>query len=179
MTVMSMTSLQRARRSADDSACKDLRLLWRQDANGISRPDHSAPENTGEDAFPGHHTVAHLMKNGAPAVTLLADLGDLEKDSLPKTKPCTRYQLPQPDAGGCDIFGKIPRIHRKSSLADFRDALHGEQAHLPVPVPCMGISVETATCKKPALLYIALLLAFALAEGDGINTTGWRFCHNC
>jgi hypothetical protein len=79
------------------------------------------------------------MIDCAAGVALLTDLGYLD-EHLSHGQPCANWEGGEVNPFGSYIFRKVAGIHVKAHALHFFDALQGQKAHLPVPLPGVGIA---------------------------------------
>ena len=122
-------------------------------------------QHSGEHALPGHNAVAHPVVNGTVAVTFLPYLGDFQQD-IPAAKPGSHRKTPEINSLHHQIFSEGARRHPGSPGVEIRDLVGAQQAHLPVPVPFVGVIPDPPVLLKPSLCAVFLLHAADLAGAD-------------
>ena len=76
------------------------------------------------------------------------------------------------DALGGQIFGEISGFQVKPPLAHLVNALHGQQAYLPVPVAGVGIALQAEIHQDPGLGDIVFFDPFGGADGHRNDAAG-------
>src|SRR4030043_1433158 len=107
----------------------------------------AAVNHPGKYPLPGHDAFACLLADGATAVALLANLGDLEEDVLANGDFCVYRQGEQFNPLGGEVFGKIAGAHLEAQPPHLIDTFRRQQAHLPV-----GTAVSMGIANKAVIL---------------------------
>ena len=144
------------------------RQFFLGDGEGVSCLQPAPVEHPAENALAGHDAVAHLPKNLAMAVALLANLGDFKED-LAGLQSGAYRQLVESYALSHDVFAEVPKLHLAAPAAEVLDFLQGQEAHLPVPVPGVGISLEAVFRDEKSFFYRAFAGALLFAHADCLD----------
>ena len=135
--------------------------------NGTPGLDYPAIDDLGEDPFLGHDAITCGLFNGAAiVVALLADLGDFEHNLAIDHQAVAdgkRHQIKPP---ADDIFGKDPVLQMGHLFLDRINALPGQQGHLPVPDPGMGIPGNSPVFLQEDLRHLFFDHALFFADAD-------------
>jgi hypothetical protein len=99
----------------------------------------TAPDNPGEYSLTGHYAIPHAVVDSAMVMALFADLGQFQHSFAAAHNSSYRKER-KIDAVNHNIFPKRPVIHFHSPGAKSVNLLQGKEAHLPVPVPGVGVS---------------------------------------
>ena len=106
------------------------------------------------------------MENCAPGVAFLADLGDFSQGLRSDAQLGPQGQAGQVDAFGGQVFREISRPDVQSGGLHLPDALHGQQADLPVPWSGVGVVAQAVFGHEFTLLNVLFALAFLGAGAD-------------
>src|SRR5450759_2956659 len=114
-------------------------------------------EHPGEDALARHDAVADRLADGAGRVALLADLGDLDGDVLAYLQVRAYRQRHQLDPLGGNVLGEVAGPDVQPLEPHLVDALHRQQAHLPVPLAGVRVTLEPLSHHEQAALHVVFL----------------------
>ena len=117
----------------------DEAVLHQDDA--VAGRDLAALDDLREDALARHHAVTRLVEDGAAVVTLLADLGHLEK-RLSGVEPRPDRQLVEHEPLGGHVLAERAGVDGRAGGQHLLDALVGQQAHLAVPGPGVRVALD-------------------------------------
>jgi hypothetical protein len=106
------------------------------------------------------------MIDGAAVVALLADLSNLQQYLISHFQSGANGKFPELDPLGGDIFGKIPWSNLESPVSNRADTLHGQEAHLSMPVARVSITLETSILQEFTCGKVRFLLTLEAADGD-------------
>jgi len=96
-----------------------------------------------ENPFPGHDAVSDRIKDIAPVMADLADLGDLQQNFIADFQSGADGKQRKINAFCCEIFREISIFYVQSLRPDLVNAFPRQKAHLPDARLCMGIVYQT------------------------------------
>ena len=105
-----------------------------QHFEGIARFDRSALEHDAENAFAREDAIACEVVDGAPRVTHLADLRDLDNHVFADFDLRTHGHMHYVDAFGTEVFGEIAFFHIEPHSLGALDGLPSKKRDLAMPI---------------------------------------------
>jgi hypothetical protein len=160
----------------EKGSCWSWHLLFHKGYR-ITHPDGSTGKNFCKHPFFGHDAVSGAVKNGTFFVAFFTDLGDFHKGFLPQPHLLSDFLGFPVNAGGGDIFGKIPELQNKRFGADSINAFSRQKTDLPVPASGMGIPFDAMVFNQFCLVNALLGGAFFFAHGNGNYFHGASFLY--
>ena len=125
----------------DDSSAQGRIFRRGQQGHLVPHVDLAALQHPGKHALPGHDALAGLLLDDAVVVALFADLGHFQ------------HHVPDGEAAGHGQIAEIVALHHQilakgtvvhpDLLAEVLDLFSTQQADLTVPVPAVGIGLNT------------------------------------
>jgi hypothetical protein len=140
-----------------------------KDFNGVSRFNRATLKNSNKYPFPGHDTVSGQPINGAPVMTDLADLGNLDQRFRAYPQPGPDGQGRQIQSLGSEVFGEGPGSNLQAQILHLFYAFHSQQADLTVPGAPMGITLQSEIFQEHPVGDIFFGHPFLIANGNSYD----------
>lgn len=115
-----------------------------------------------------HDTFSHLVIDRTVAVTVLANLCDLQQHAA-TLQPCAYRKYFQRNALYSQIFSKGSRIDISAFSSECIDFFLRQQTYLSVPVTSMRITLDSLVRTQPCGIQRFFLRASFFADTDGCN----------
>ena len=132
--------------------------------DGVAHLHCAFLQHPGEDSFPGHDAISHLLPDGAAFMADLADLGDLQQHLSTHLEAGPHRQGHHFQALHRQVFGKIPRGHRGASGHHLLDAGQRQQAHLAAAAFGVGVAFQAVLRQQTGRRHVVFNYPFAVAD---------------